>query len=84
MTKKELLTKMEEYQSKLDAASEDSWRKDLLIKDLEKTVETLNGYITDLKTKLDAASKALDNRLEFEKMQLEIFTSIIHDYQGGE
>ena len=81
-TKKQLLTKIEEYRTKLDAASETGWKKDLLIKDLERTIETLNDYIANLTTELDAATEALNSRLEFEEKQLEIFTRIIREYQG--
>ena len=81
-TKKQLFAKIEEYRTKLDAASEKEWKKDLLIKDLERTIETLNEYIANLTTELDAVTKALNSRLEFEEKQLEIFTRIIREYQG--
>ena len=81
-TKKQLLIKIEEYRTKLDAASEKEWKQDLLIKDLERTIETLNDYIANLTTQLDAATEALNSRLEFEEKQLEIFTRIIREYQG--
>ena len=71
-TKKQLLAKMEEYRTKLDAASEKEWKRDLLIKDLERTIETLNEYIANLTTELDAVTEALNSRLEFEEKQLEI------------
>ena len=69
-TKKQLLAKMEEYRTKLDAASEKEWKRDLLIKDLERTIETLNEYIANLTTELDAVTEALNSRLEFEEKQL--------------
>lgn len=81
-TKKQLLAKMEEYRTKLDAASEKEWKQDLRIKDLERTIETLNEYIVNLTTELDAVTEALDSRLKFEEKQLEIFTRIIREYQG--
>ena len=81
-TKKQLLAKMEEYRTKLDAASEKEWKRDLLIKDLERTIETLNEYIANLTTELDAVTEALNSRLAFEEKQLEIFTRIIREYQG--
>lgn len=81
-TKKQLLAKMEEYRTKLDAASEKEWKRDLLIKDLERTIETLNDYIANLTTELDAVTEALNSRLAFEEKQLEIFTRIIREYQG--
>ena len=81
-TKKQLFAKIEEYRTKLDAASEKEWKKDLLIKDLERTIETLNEYIANLTTELDAVTEALNSRLEFEEKQLEIFTRIIREYQG--
>ena len=81
-TKKQLFAKIEEYRTKLDAASETEWKKDLLIKDLERTIETLNDYIANLTTELDAVTEALNSRLEFEEKQLEIFTRIIREYQG--
>ena len=81
-TKKQLIAKMEEYRTKLDAATEKEWKRDLLIKDLERTIETLNEYIANLTTELDAVTEALNSRLAFEEKQLEIFTRIIKDYQG--
>lgn len=81
-TKKQLFAKIEEYRTKLDAASEKEWKRDLLIKDLERTIETLNDYIANLTTELDAVTEALNSRLEFEEKQLEIFTRIIREYQG--
>lgn len=81
-TKKQLIAKMEEYRTKLDAASEKEWKQDLRIKDLERTIETLNDYIVNLSSQLDAVTTALDSRLEFEEKQLEIFIRIIKDYQG--
>ena len=81
-TKKQLFAKIEEYRTKLDAASEKEWKRDLLIKDLERTIETLNEYIANLTTELDAVTEALNSRLEFEEKQLEIFTRIIREYQG--
>lgn len=81
-TKKQLLAKMEEYRTKLDAASEKEWRQDLLIKDLDRKIELLNEYIVNLTTELDAVTEALNSRLEFEEKQLEIFTRIIREYQG--
>lgn len=81
-TKKQLLAKIEEYRTKLDAASEKEWKQDLLIKDLDRKIELLNEYIVNLTTELDAVTKALDSRLEFEEKQLEIFCKIIKDYQG--
>lgn len=83
-TKKQLLAKMEEYRTKLDAASKKEWKQNLAIQDLERTIETLNDYIANLKTELDAVTDAFWNRLDFEKMQLEVFTRIIDDYQGAE
>lgn len=82
MSKKDLIAKMEEYRTKLDAATEKEWKQDLFIKDLERTIETLNEYIVTLTSQLDAVTAALDSRLEFEEKQLEIFIRIIKDYQG--
>lgn len=81
-TKKQLIAKMEEYRTKLDAATEKEWKQDLVIKDLERTIETLNDYIANLTTELDAVTEALNSRLAFEEKQLEIFTRIIREYQG--
>ena len=82
MSKKDLIAKMEEYRTKLDAATEKEWKQDLFIKDLERTIETLNEYIVNLTTELDAVTEALNSRLTFEEKQLEIFTRIIREYQG--
>lgn len=83
MTKKQLTTKLTDYQTQLNKATEKEINMRNYIEHLEKDVEVLNNVINNLRDDLNEFEIRLSERLDFEQSLVEIFTKIINDYQGA-
>lgn len=83
MTKKELLTKLEDYQTQLSKAAEKEDDMKNYIEHIEAMIDTLRIENNELRNQYNEVHKYLVERLDFEQSLVEMFIKVINDYQGN-